>query len=317
VDKHLIRIEINNLMDAHCENCEIIKGSHTPNARINDLCEYCPHYKQIRQLGDQLLTNEGDNEMALLDTLTAAHFAELNKTGKTRKAIANKYGVALSTLNNWATKHKEEIKEARAKLTGKPGQKKAENGTNVIKKAPKTDENEQKVKEQESVIAKLRVSLAERDRQVDALIADKKRLLDDADAQEAFIADLKKESQIAQETIKSMQNDLDAFKKALNDTAQDIEEVGERAAENERLKDAFDAVHKNYEAKCRQVDDLNAAANHLENEIAELKKYKDDADQSFAYAQQQLDKLQCEHKEMDVQLAAAEDFIVALLDPRM
>lgn len=153
--------------------------------------------------------------MALLDNnLTPERFAELKKSGLTRKAIANRYNVSLPTLNTWTVKHREEIENEKIKLRVKPGPKTAKNDAKVIEKTPKTDENKQKIKELESEIAKLRVSLSERDRQVDELEASYKRdLLTDVNDLENKISQLENDKTDLEHQLAYTGQDRDRYYK--------------------------------------------------------------------------------------------------------
>lgn len=124
--------------------------------------------------------------------------------------------------------------------------------------------------------------------------------------------------------IADLQDEAIGYRRQIDALAEDKRKWLE---ERSILKDSFKAIkvdqselddaHKALSIANEHVRDLNSAADDLENEIAELKKYKNDADQQFAYDQKELDKLETENEELNVQLSAAKDFIIALLDPRM
>lgn len=153
MDKHAIRIEINNLLDTHCKDCKLIAGQDTL-----PICKTCQHYKILRQLGDQLLKPEGKT----LAALTVEKYIGFIKQGLSAADIAERYGVTKTTVYSWKSSHKAEIEKAQN------AQKSSENEQKTDEKAPESNEIEKspnqdvvgkistKCKQQEKEIAQLK-----------------------------------------------------------------------------------------------------------------------------------------------------------------
>ncbi|MCO7175540.1 hypothetical protein ACFP7A_00895 [Sporolactobacillus kofuensis] len=229
--------------------------------------------------------------MSPLDNLTATHFAELNKSGKTYKAIANKYGVALSALNNWVTKHKEEIKEAKLKLRVKPGRKTSNNVPKTAKNDQKTSGNDQNEKTINKELAAYKTMVEERSKRMNEALQAKSQLI-------VRLDEVQKELLIAN----------DKYERETRANYSLCQEI-------EKLSKAFTDANSNYNAKCKQVEDLNAAADDLEAEIIGLRNDKTDLEHQLAYTGQERDRFFNLYNQSDKQLKALEAYVLTRLEP--
>lgn len=127
---------IGDLSEEHCQSCEVQAKARKerPTCKAEDYCPGCEVYTELRSLGDRLLdiTNakrkkrepekivkkvtakkvkkRGRKNMARGKLeITIEEFVSLREEGKTHAEIAKLKGVALPTIKNWKTKHKEAI----------------------------------------------------------------------------------------------------------------------------------------------------------------------------------------------------------------
>jgi hypothetical protein len=281
VDKHLIRIEINNLLDAHCHGCKLIAGHKGYSAGHNEafkICQSCPYYKQIRQLGDQLLIRSEPKMKMTVEEYKAFKLKKLSI-----KEIAKAKNVSPASVYSWKIAHKDEIKNAGIEpKTAKNEPKTNENTKKVNDSANQlvAGKLSAKVKEQESVIAKLRVSLAERDRQVDALVEDKRKWLEEqdklkSDIEPPQINSLKEQLDTEKKLNESVHHNLSVAQKTIvqlkNEKADLLKSTQKQADTINALQKNLDSANKLYQEKCKQIDDLNADADDLEIEASKQK----------------------------------------------
>jgi hypothetical protein len=200
--------------------------------------------------------------------------------GLTIPEIAHKIGKKPKSIYTWRYSHKKQIAPFEPKL--------AENTSKKAKKVLKTDNLKSNGSSIEKELAAYKIMVDERSKRLGELSNENNQLTVKLD-------EMQKQLLLA--------NDKYEREARANDSLRE---------EIEKLSKAFDSANRNYNAKCKQVDDLNVAADDLENEIAELKEYKIDADQAFAYSQQRLDKLQAENEETNDRLSATINFIHVL-----
>lgn len=235
MDKHAIRIEINNLLDAHCKECKLVVGQDTL-----PICRTCSHFKILRQLGDQLLEPEGKT----LAALTVEKYVGFVKQGLATKDIAERSGVMQKSIYAWKHNHKEEIEKAL---------KSSEIAPKAEEKAPKATETEKtpnqvlvkkistKCKEQEKEIAELK-------RQVDSLVEDNAMFETD---NKNLARQLDNESLACKEMCKKID--------ALNNAADDLEkEIAQLKDDNNDLQQQLTYAQRTQDAAEKKATELQA-----------------------------------------------------------
>lgn len=251
--------------------------------------------------------------------MTVEEYQHLKAERKTDTKIAIAKDVSPQTLYNWKKKHENELKSA------KKDTKTAENVQKVNDSANQlvAGKFSVKVKEQQKVISKLQEESAGRLRQIDALVEDKRKWLEERD---------KLKSGIEPSQIASLKGQLDTEKK-LNESVHHNLGIAQktivqlRNEKDDLLKSTqnqagtIDVLHKNldststlYREKCKQIADLNAAAEDLENEISQLKDDKNDLEHQLAYTGQERDKYFKLARRYGQQLKALEAYVVTILE---
>ncbi|MFT8709472.1 MAG: hypothetical protein ABF820_08595 [Sporolactobacillus sp.] len=372
MDKHAIRIEINNLLDAHCKDCKLVVGQDTL-----PICKTCPYYKILRQLGDRLITDSdksSDRKVRKSLYLTACEYLNFKYSGMMDQEIARLKDVTHPTLSKWKRRHKEELQMPNTLMTvdqykgfvakGLDASKIAAelkttkqaiyawkyNHKAEIEKAPKTDEKAPKTDEAEkspnqTVVGKISTKckaqekeIAELNRRIEALIADKEQAANRYEIAHARKIEAegnlrltKDDLKSSKETIDSLQIDIDAFNKTLNETGKEndtmtdqikqlqkdkkdlLKSTQNQAGTIEKMQKSLGNAIENYKEKCNQIDNLNDASEDLENEIAQLKNDNNDLQQQLTYAQRAQDAAEKKATELQAQYSAATAFIVTLL----
>jgi chromosome segregation ATPase len=182
------------------------------------------------------------------------------------KEIAKAKNVSPASVYSWKIAHKDEIKNAGIEpKTAKNDTKIAENVQKVNDSANKLfiHELSAKVKEQESAIAKLRVSLAERDRQVDALLVDKKKLLEYQQNIEGTDETVARTERYAKKIAELEKEKAELFQRNQN-----------QAGTIEVLKNNLDAAIATTGAKDNLIAEMNATAADWDDGIDQLQKEK-------------------------------------------
>jgi chromosome segregation ATPase len=317
MNKHAIRIEINNLLDRECNRCpygSVRSQTGNTTSKFVDECQTCPHYKKLRQLGDTLLI-KGDKKMKM----TVKEYHQLKAEHKTDTKIAIVKNVSQQTLYNWKKKHENELKSAK-------------NDTKTVKSGTKSPESEKtakqevqaklsaKVKEQEKEISKIQGDLAATVRQVNALVEDKKSLmkkLETASHQNRDLLDQTIEELNAKlgeangkvklylEQLNNLGHEQQDLLKSIQNQADTIDHYQNRVAILE--ENAFKAKELN--------DSLNAAAADHEAQIISLRNDKTDLEHQLTYIARERDHFQSLSIRFESQLRALEAYVLTILEP--
>lgn len=198
MDKHAIRIEIGELLDQNCRHCKLVAG-HRSYSEMR-ICRSCPHYKKLRQLGDQLLIKEDKKNMPKQIMPVVDYVGYVNK-GLSDQDIADRIGKDVRAVQSWRYNHKDEI-------------------TKMLKIQSKIAKNEPKTEEKEPIPAKPDSGA---DRQIKALIADNSHLVAE---KEHLIGQAKEKDTV----IKALNLSLNEANKSLDNLQEENQRLIKRLA---------------------------------------------------------------------------------------
>jgi RNA polymerase sporulation-specific sigma factor len=196
--------------------------------------------------------------------------------GLTIPEIAHKIGKKPKSIYTWRYSHKKQIAHFEPKL--------AENTSKKAKKVSKTDNLKSNGSSIEKELAAYKIMVDERSKRLGELSNENNQLTVKLD-------ETQKELLLA--------NDKYEREARANDSLR--EEV-------EKLSKAFDDANSNYNAKCEQINDLNATVNDLRNDNNIFK-------QRLAYITHERDELCASSSKFENQLRALEAYVLTLLEP--
>lgn len=318
MDKHAIRIEINNLLDQHCHGCKLVEGHSSLSQNVIKICQTCPHYKKIRQLGDMLLIKEDKKKMPK-PLMTIDQYKGFVAEGLDALSIANRLGTSKKAVYAWKYNHKDEIEKSGIE-------------PKKVKKVKKSAENEPKqVKDVYPVLSEKEVDVTSEQAKaykemktkylanIGSLTDELEKYKEDLNAYKTMVEERSKRMNEALQAKSQLIVRLDEVQKELL-IANDKYERETRAnyslcQEIEKLSKAFTDANSNYNAKCKQVEDLNAAADDLEAEIIGLRNDKTDLEHQLAYTGQERDRFFNLYNQSNKQLKALEAYVLTRLEP--
>lgn len=87
MDKHEIRVAVGKILDEHCRPCPT---KPHPNESAKKICKDCPHYQQLRRMGDKLAHFTHPKRRPPMNDYQVIR---LIKSGLNRYQLKTRYGV--------------------------------------------------------------------------------------------------------------------------------------------------------------------------------------------------------------------------------